>query len=99
MPRAERDIDEVVVAIQRKAPVTAARWHARMTAAIGRLEFMPTRFGLIEEAEDIGHELREYIFGRRRGAYRVIYTLTGQTVYILRVLNAARGRLTLDDLS
>ena len=68
-------------------------------AAIDSLKILPTRFGLAAEAATVGLELRELLYGKRTGTYRVLYTVTGQTVRVLHVRHASRGPITLDDLS
>jgi plasmid stabilization system protein ParE len=97
--RARRDVERVVNAVRTKAPINAARWHARIRTSFRKLTYLPTRFGLCDEADDLGLEIREYVFGKRQGAFRVVYIIDGQTVHILRVVHASHGPLTLADLS
>jgi plasmid stabilization system protein ParE len=42
--------------------------------------------------------LRELLYGRRRNVYRILFTIDGQTVNILRVRHAAQDRLTPEDV-
>ena len=97
--RARRDVERVVNAVRTKTPINASRWHARVWASFGRLKYLPSRFGRCDESDDLGLEIREYVFGKRQGAFRVVYLIDGQTVHILRVIHASHGPLTLDDLS
>jgi len=97
--RARRDIEEVVEVFAVSAPLSVARWQDRIWSAMSQLAFTPTRYALAAEADDLGIELRELIFGKRSGAYRILFTVTGQTVRIMHVRRASRGPLTLDDLS
>jgi hypothetical protein len=53
---------------------------------------------LADEAADLGLELRQLLFGRRRGVYRILFTIDGQTVTIHRVRHAAQDRLSPDDV-
>lgn len=69
-----------------------------MWSSFGQLKYLPTRFGLCDEAADLSIEVREYVFGRRRGAFRVMYFVDGQIVHVLRVVHASHGPLTLGDL-
>lgn len=50
------------------------------------------------EAEDLGVQIYELSFGKRRGQYRILFKISGKTVHILRVWHSARDRLTGDDL-
>lgn len=97
--RARRDVEGVVDAIRTKAPLNAARWHARIRSSYNRLKYLPTRFGRCDDFAEFGLEIREYVFGKRQGAFRVVYFIDGQTVHIMRVIHASHGPLTLDDLS
>ena len=53
---------------------------------------------LADEAADLGIELRQTLFGKRRHVYRILYTFDGDTVHIHRVRHAAQDRLSADDL-
>jgi len=41
--------------------------------------------------------LRELLYGRRRNVYRILFTIDGQTVNVLRVRHSAQNRLTPGD--
>jgi plasmid stabilization system protein ParE len=98
-PRAEADLDEILAGVRAKAPLTADHWLSRLMTAVDSLKVLPTRFGLAAEAGAVGLELRELLYGKRTGTYRILYTVTGQTVRIMHVRRASRGPLTLADLS
>lgn len=93
-PRARRDIENVV----RSARGGATRWVARLTVAIASLKSLPERYPLAAEADDIGTELRELLFGKRNGTYRILYRIDGQTVHVLRVRHAAQDTLRAEDI-
>lgn len=96
--RADADIDAAVAWLSRRSPAAAAHWHARVQTAIRSLETNPERCPLAEEAAELGMELRELLYGRRRGIYRILFTLEGQTVNVLRIRHAAQDRLSADDI-
>ena len=62
------------------------------------LEQSPDRCPLADEAGDFGLDLRELLYGRRRGVYRILFTIDGQTVTIHRIRHAAQDRLSPDDV-
>jgi plasmid stabilization system protein ParE len=97
-PRAEADLEEIMTGVRAKAPLTADNWLARLMIAVDSLKILPTRFGLAAEAGAVGLELRELLYGKRTGTYRILYTVTGQAVRIHHVRRASRGPLTVDDL-
>jgi plasmid stabilization system protein ParE len=50
----------------------------------------PERFGFAPENEWYPGELRQMLYGRKRGTYRVFFEIRGDTVYILRVRHSAQ---------
>jgi len=66
--------------------------------AIRSLEWNPDRCALADEAGDLGLDLRELLIGRRRGIYRVLFTVASGIVTIHRVRHAAQDRLALGDV-
>jgi plasmid stabilization system protein ParE len=97
-PRAMADVRAAVAWRSRQSPSHAARWHAGLLAAIRSLANGPDRCPLADEAADLGRELRELLYGRRRNVYRILFTIDGQTVNILRVRHAAQNRLAPGDV-
>jgi plasmid stabilization system protein ParE len=98
-PRAIADIRRTVGWLSHQvSPGSAARWHARILAAIQTLVNDPTRCPQADEAEDLGLDLRELLHGRRPHVYRILFTIDGNTVNIHYVRHAARYRLTEDDV-
>ena len=92
------DIRAVVAWRSQRSPLSAARLHAGLLAAIRTLANNPDRCPLADEAADLGLDLRELLYGRRRNVYRVLFTIEGQTVNVLRVRHAAQDRLTPGDV-
>jgi len=96
--RAVADVDAAVARIAQQAPQAAANWHARLVAKVQMLQDNPESYPLAEEALEMGIELREMLFGKRSGIWRILFAITGDKVNVLRVPHAARDRLTADDL-
>jgi hypothetical protein len=65
---------------------------------VENLETNPERYPLVHEAADLGVELRQLLYGRRPHFYRVLFTIDGQTVNVLRVRHAAQDYLSPGDL-
>jgi plasmid stabilization system protein ParE len=91
--RAERDAEEAIRYLQQRSRTGAARWHAGLTEALRSLEDQPERCGLAPEAEELGIELRQLLFGKRRGVYRVLFTIDADTVNVLHIRHAAQRPL------
>ena len=96
-PRARADIRAKVAWLRQRSPAAASKWHAGLRATIASLADSPEHCPLADEAADLGVDLRQLLFGRQRNVYRVLFTIDGQTVNVLRVRHAAQDRLTPDD--
>lgn len=96
--RAMADIRATVAWLSQRSSSAAARWHGSVLAAIRTLADNPERCPLADEAVALGVDLRQMLYGRRRNVYRVLFTIDGQTVNILRVRHAARDQLAPDDI-
>jgi len=98
-PGAYADIREIARFISRRvSPVSAARWHARITASIRRLATAADQWPEADEAVAHGTNLRVMLNGKRPHVYRVLFTLDDQSVNILRVRHAAQDHLIPDDI-
>jgi plasmid stabilization system protein ParE len=64
-----------------RAPMTAARWYNRFVDAISSLADNPERCPLAPENEYFPEEIRNLSYGKRRNAYRIIFTIRGDTVH------------------
>jgi plasmid stabilization system protein ParE len=60
-------------------------------AALNSLRQNPRRCARVFAAEFEGLEIRQLIYGRRRARYRILFTISGDTVEIVRVLHGARA--------
>src|SRR5437764_14492887 len=97
--RAEEDVSATLtwMTVQR-SPSASSRWHAALLASVQTLEDRAESCPLAEEAQTLGIELRQLLFGKRRGKYRILFTITGDTVNVLHVLHSARDWIRAEDL-
>jgi len=66
--RAERDLEQVLAWFQEQRAMTAAsRWYGNLMSNVSTLEQHPQRCSLAAEAEEMGIEVRELLFGRKPG--------------------------------
>jgi len=97
--KAEADVDRVLRWFQeQQASAAGGRWFARLMAKIDTLETHPERCGLADESDELGVEIRELLFGKRHGVYRILFKIEERTVQILRVWHGARERVSPEDL-
>lgn len=98
-PRAQADIDGVFGRITRTvSPASAARWYSGIVRRIRTLSRNPERCPLADEAGTLGFDLHVLLSGRGRHVYRILFTIDGSTVNVLRVRHAAQDWLTENDV-
>ena len=91
---AVQDLDEAYTWAARNAPETAARWLDRFRDALKTLDTNPQRCPLAREVRKVVVELREFLFGRKPNVFRVVFTIDGETVRVLRIRRAQRRFLS-----
>ena len=75
-----------------RSRTAAQRWYAGLHRALDGLAKNPERFPVSEEdSEALGREVRLLLYGRRRGVYRILYSISEDTVTVLRIRHRARG--------
>ena len=97
-PRALAELEETFAWLHERSPQAAANWHARLMEKVQTLEDHPECWPLADEAADVGIPLRELLFGKRTGVYRIVFTIDGETVNVMRIRRASRDRLRPDDV-
>ena len=84
--RAEQDLEEIWSFIAADNPDEATRFVLRLERQLEKLERFPERCPLIPENELLHTRYRHLI----QGEDRIIFRVAGRTVYILRIVHAAR---------
>ena len=92
--RAIRDIDEATGWIASKADDGAERWFNAIEAEINALSRFLERCPRAREDGLFKYELRQLVFGRRHGRYRLIFTICEDAVHVLHVRHGARPSMT-----
>ena len=95
---AKQDMRSAYLWAAERASHTAALWLQRFEAELQTLAKSPERFQLAPENALVDSEIRQLIFGRRRSAYRALYTIAGDQVQILHIRRAARDWATPENL-
>jgi plasmid stabilization system protein ParE len=93
-PEAEQDADEILNWLkEQKAGESGLRWFEGLTTAIASLIALPQRGALALENRSFPFELRQLLYGKRR-RYRILYTIEGNTVFVLRIRRPGQQPLT-----
>lgn len=96
-PRAVSDADEATGYIKSFAPEAAARWFEGLSRAVLSLSEMPERCAPAPETHVLGVEMRQLLYGKRTGVYRIIFRIETGAAPVVRVLAIRHGaRLPLE---
>lgn len=91
---AKADLREAMRWISRDAsPAAAGRWLAKLHKVIRTLERQPLRCPLADESDQFPEEIRVLLHGKRRKAYRVVFTVRDEAVVVLYIRHDARDEL------
>jgi plasmid stabilization system protein ParE len=95
---AEEQIEKTYLWYRNRDAAFADQWFRGLMNAISSLQESPRRCALAIEHELFSEEVRQLLYGKGRAAFRVMFTVRGDTVYILLIRHASQAPLTLDDL-
>ena len=97
--RAERDFRDIVRWLAGRSLAGASAWVRAYDKLLLRLEGNADTFPLAEESELFNYEIREAVLKTRRGLpYRLVFTIVGDQVRLLRVRGPGQSDLTPDDV-
>ena len=85
---AEADLEGIYQRIREDSPARAIEWRSGLLRAAQALEQFPHRCPLAPES-GAALEIRQLLYGR----YRVLFTISNDTVYILHLRHSARQQL------
>ena len=75
-----------------RSPAAAGRWYTGLEKAIAKLSKMPQRHPIAEdETEQLGITLRQMLYGRRPGVFRILFSIEGDTVTLHYIRHSAQG--------
>jgi plasmid stabilization system protein ParE len=97
-PPALEDIEAAYLYIRERAPFSADKWLAGLEKAILSLEQFPSRCGLARESTEFDEEIRQLLYGKRTGIYRILFVIRNTTIYVLHFRHGARDAISDDEL-
>jgi plasmid stabilization system protein ParE len=91
-PGARADARDAFRFILEQSPAAAARWFAGLEKVIAKIAEGPELYPVaVEESEQLGVTIRQALYGRRRGVYRILFAVEGETISVLFIRHSARG--------
>jgi plasmid stabilization system protein ParE len=87
---AQDEAEEVYFWICKDSLVRAEKWLNGLLEAVNSLGFQPDQYPFAPEAETFQKPIRQKLYGKRRGIYRILFEIRGETVHVLHVRHGAR---------
>ncbi len=95
---AQTEIEDSYLWIKERALRAAEKWRDELIGKIEQLGENPLRHPLAPESGRFPREIRLMLFRKRRGQFRIYYTIDKKRVVILAVRRSSRRPLDADDL-
>jgi plasmid stabilization system protein ParE len=93
-PRARADAVDAFRRIAEHSPNAAARWYSGLERAIAKLSTMPMRHPIAEEeSEKLGIPIRQMLYGRRRGIFRILFSIEEDVVHLHYIRHGAQDTI------
>lgn len=86
------DADDAFQWLLDQAPDAAFQWYEGLLDAVATLAHNPFRCPLATEAVLFDSEIHQLFYGR----YRILFTISGRTVFVLHIRHGARRHLEKD---
>jgi plasmid stabilization system protein ParE len=91
-PTADAEAMESFLWYAERSLDAAEKWYSGLDRAMKSLVVKPTRCPVSQEdSEQLGCEVRILLYGKRRGVYRIVFSISDDTVTVLRILHSAQG--------
>ena len=90
LPPAEADMEAAFQWIYAKAPDKAVEWFENVREAISSLTAFPDRCPLAPECANFKLPIRQLVYGKRSGKYRILFIVGLGKVHVLHVRHGAR---------
>ncbi len=98
--RAREDVDGMFAWLARRSARGAVAWYIAFRHAAERITAAPEASPLAPESNRLGHDVRQALFGTRRGRiYRIVFRVVGEEVVVLRVRGPGQAPLRRRDVS
>ena len=99
-PSALREAEEAYLYIAQEAPDAAVKWFNSLVDTVYSLESLPNRCPLAPESADSDRQIRQLIYGKGSGRYRILFEITGSAVVrVLHIRHGARERISAEEIN
>lgn len=89
-PEAYEGMERAYTYFEQDSPERAHRWAAGLMDAIDSLKTFPARCPRAPEDRFFPQEIRQLLYGKGGSIYRILFTITGDTVSVLHIRHSAQ---------
>lgn len=98
-PSALREAEQAYLYITQDAPDAAVEWFNGLVDAVYSLEDFPSCCPLAPESDEAERQIRQLLYGKRSGRYRLLFVITDSgVVRVLHIRHSARANLAAEDI-
>ena|SRR3990172_3914933 len=97
-PSAKAELRDAYRWYYNQSPTAADRWLDKLLKAIDTLKTHPERCALAPENDAFDETIRQLLYGKKRGTYRILFTVKEGVVDVLHIRHAARQHLGPDEI-
>jgi plasmid stabilization system protein ParE len=91
--QAQSDLEEAYRRIAQGSAERAAQWYNGIVDAIASLANFPERCAFARENAFFPEDIRQLLYGKRGNVYRILFTITQDTVHVLHIRHGSRPPL------
>lgn len=95
---AQDEIEAAYRWIAQSAPVAAGAWRDELILRVETLTKNPLAYPRATEGTKVVEDIRQLLFGKRNGQYKILYTVCGNEVVVLSLRRSRRKAMAAGDL-
>jgi plasmid stabilization system protein ParE len=92
-PEARDEAERAYLWIGQNSRKSSEKWLKGLFEAIDTLSNQPHRCQVASESDQFPVEIRQLLYGKRPGVYRVLFTIAEDSVRVLHIRHSARDEL------
>ncbi len=93
IPQAYEEIETIANWIAEDSETRANQLYHGIMGAIGSLSSLPERCAKAPEHLLFSADVRQLLYGRSRGKYRILFTITGKIVRVLHIVHSSKQHI------
>jgi len=97
-PTAKAELREAYGWYHNKSPSAAEKWLEKLLQAVETLSQNPERCARAPEDDAFEETIRQLLYGKKLGTYRILFTVQEGMVHVLHIRHASRSHLDPDEI-